>query len=164
VTGDLRELRFLLGCEVHFHASKIRGIAVSCQPRRGRSHLPLNVLIEQHAEHLDGRSPRRESLSPARSATGNWPRCRAHRRRLPNSQMSSAGMRVPFSTGRPRCTPGFTSTRGQSDQSIATFPYLLTSSLVHRFMGALTPQGSFCDMHGWLGHQAFCSIQPNGVS
>src|ERR1035438_9678989 len=34
------------------------------------------------------------------------------------STMSSTGIRVPFSTGRPRCTPGFTSTSGQSDQSI----------------------------------------------
>ena len=34
-------------------------------------------------------------------------------------------IRVPFRTGRPRWTPGFTSTRGQSDQSIGELPFLL---------------------------------------
>jgi len=45
-----------------------------------------NVSIEQDAEHLDDPPRRTESLSPAQSATGNWPRCRVHPRRLPNSQ------------------------------------------------------------------------------
>src|SRR5438874_2256187 len=36
--------------------------------------------------------------------------------------MSSAGIRVPLKTGRPRCTPGLTSTSGQSDQSIDVSP------------------------------------------